>query len=82
MNDKVKKLMGANMDIDFSNAGFGNSQCPWNLAENTQAHHCAVKDTSICPYFCGVQYMDSVLCSYPYENRSVLAKEEMDREFL
>ena len=26
MNDKVKKLMDANMDIDFSNAGFGNSQ--------------------------------------------------------
>lgn len=82
MNNKVKKLMGANMDIDFSNADFGNSQCPWNLAEETQTHRCAVKDTSICPYFCGIQYLDSVLCSYPYENRSVLTKDEMDRELL
>lgn len=81
MDNRVKKLMGANMDIDFSNADFGNSQCPWNLAEGTGAHRCAVKDTSICPYFCGVQYLDSVLCSYPYENRSVLSRDEMDREF-
>jgi len=30
--------------------------------------------------FCGVQYLDSVLCSYPYENLSVLEKEEIDRK--
>ncbi len=28
----------------------------------------AIKDTSICKYFCGIKYLDSVLCSYPYEN--------------
>ena len=80
MDSKVKRLKGANMDIDFSNLDFGNSQCPWNIAEGTKGHRCAVKDTSICKYFCGVQYLDSVLCSYPYENRSVLKPEEMDRE--
>lgn len=80
MNSKIKKIIGSNMDIDFSNDDFGNSQCPWNLAENSKEHKCAVKNTSICKYFCGVQYLDSVLCSYPYENISVLTKEEMDRD--
>ena len=54
------------MDIDFSNLNFGNSQCPWNIADNVKEHKWAVKDTSICKYFCGIQYLDSVLCSYPY----------------
>jgi len=79
MNSKIKKLMGSNMDIDFSNADFGNSQCPWNVAENTDEHKCAVKDVSICKYFCGVQYLDSVLCSYPSENVTVLKADELDR---
>lgn len=79
MNDKVKKLIGSNMDIDFSNKNWGNSVCPWNAAEGTNEHKCAVKDTSICKYFCGVQYLDSVLCSYPHENLSVLTQEDMDR---
>lgn len=80
MDEKVKKLMGANMDIDFSNADFGNSQCPWNVAENSDEHKCAVKGTSICKYFCGIQYLDSVLCSYPYETLSVLTRDEIDRD--
>lgn len=67
------------MDIDFSNKNWGNSVCPWNAADKTDGHKCAVKDTSICPYFCGIQYLDSVLCSYPYENITVLAREDMDR---
>lgn len=80
MNEKINKLMGSNMDIDFSNADFGNSSCPWNIAYNSNEHKCAVKNTSICKYFCGIQYLDSVLCSYPYENTSVLTPEEMDRD--
>lgn len=80
MNDKIFKLIGANMDIDFSNADFGNSKCPWNESDNVNEHRCAVKDISICKYFCGVQYLDSVLCSYPYENISVLDKDEIDRQ--
>ena len=65
MNKQVKKLSGANMDIDFSNPEWGNSVCPWNEAEQTDVHQCAVKNISICKYFCGVQYLDMVLCSYP-----------------
>ena len=65
MNKQVKKLSGANMDIDFSNPDWGNSVCPWNEAEQTDVHQCAVKNISICKYFCGVQYLDTVLCSYP-----------------
>ena len=80
MNSKIKRIIGANMDIDFSNLNFGNSQCPWNIAESTDEHMCAVKDTSICKYFCGIQYLDSVLCSYPYENLSVLKPDEIDRK--
>ncbi|MBD5103071.1 MAG: hypothetical protein HDT27_10395 [Subdoligranulum sp.] len=68
------------MDIDFSNEAFGNSQCPWNAAEGTNIHKCAVKNTSICKYFCGVQYLDSVLCSYPAENLTVLKPDEIDRD--
>ena len=80
MNSKIKKLMGANMDIDFSNSDFGNSECPWNVADKTNEHRCAVKNTSICKYFCGIQYLDSVLCSYPYENLTVLKEDEIDRK--
>lgn len=79
MDSRVKKRIGANMDIDFSNADFGNTRCPWNDAENTDMHKCAVKNTSICPYFCGVQYLDSVLCSYPHETLTVLTQDEIDR---
>ncbi len=80
MDTRIKKIIGANMDIDFSNPNFGNSNCPWNLADNTNSHKCAVKDTSICKYFCGIQYLDSVLCSYPHENLTVLSYNEIDRE--
>ena len=80
MDNKVKKLKGSNMDIDFSIPAWGDSKCPWNLEENTNEHKCAVKNTLICKYFCGIQLLDSVLCSYPYEAKSVLLREEMDRE--
>lgn len=80
MDERVKKLIGANMDIDFGNADFGNSECPWNTAENTDEHKCAVKNTSICKYFCGIQYLDSVLCSYPHETLTVLTRDEIDRD--
>lgn len=79
MNNKIKKLMGSNMDIDFSNPQFGDSVCPWNQSEHTEVHKCAVKNISICKYFCGIQLLDSVLCSYPYENITVLEKDEVDR---
>ena len=69
--DKIKELQGANMDIDLvsKNVAWDQSNCPWNEADNTTEHKCAVKDTSICKYFCGIKYLDSVLCSYPYENK-------------
>ena len=81
MNSKIKKLMGSNMDIDLgvSDVSFGNIKCPWNVADNTSEHKCAVKNTSICKYFCGIQFLDSVLCSYPYQNTTVLTKDEIDR---
>ena len=47
MNDKIKAIIGSNMDIDFSNASFGNSSSPWNEAENTNEYKSAVKNTSI-----------------------------------
>jgi len=81
MDSRVKKLMGSNMDIDFiSDVKFGDSQCPWNVDEETNEHKCAVKNISICKYFCGVQLLDSVLCSYPHEANHVLVEEEMDRD--
>ena len=78
MNSKVNKLIGANMDIDFSNPAFGNTKCPWNQHENTHEHKCAVKDISICRFFCGIQYLDTVLCSYPNENTTAIKLDEID----
>ena len=77
MDKRVKQLSGANMDIDLtSNASdihWQQSACPWNNEDNTQEHKCAVKNTSICKYFCGIKYLGSVLCSYPFENTDVLS---------
>ena len=83
MNASVRPLRGGNLDIDLCSHGavdWEQSDCPWNRAEAAQTHRCAVKGTSICKYFCGVKYLDSVLCSYPYENIDILAAEEIDRE--
>jgi len=72
MNPAIKKPSGANMDIDLTTLGdrisWEQERCPWNEAERTDEHRCAVKDVSICPYFCGLEYLDSVLCCYPLEN--------------
>ena len=68
----MKKLAGANMDIDLATpAGqisWTQARCPWNEAEGNAAHRCAVKNVSICPYFCGVEYLDNLLCCYPEKN--------------
>jgi len=70
--DTLKKLRGANMDIDLASpAGsiaWQQDACPWNAVEGTQAHRCAVKNVSICAYFCGVEYLDTLLCCYPHAN--------------
>ncbi len=81
-NEKIKELKGANMDIDLvsDNVDWNQTNCPWNENESTKAHKCAVKDTSICKYFCGIKYLDSVLCSYPNENLDVLKEDEIDRK--
>lgn len=71
----IKKLNGANMDIDFvtekSEISWKQDMCPWNKDENTNEHKCAVKNLSICPYFCGIEYLDNVLCSYPHKNPNI-----------
>jgi len=72
MDEKIKKLKGANMDIDLAtppgNIAWEQDRCPWNKAAGTDSHKCAVKNVSICPYFCGVEYLDTLLCCYPNEN--------------
>lgn len=72
MNEIVQKLKGANMDIDLASPrgsiAWQQDTCPWNAAENTGVHKCAVKNVLICPYFCGVEYIDTLLCCYPHEN--------------
>ena len=69
MVDAIKKLSGANMDIDLTTPQdqieWQQDQCPWNLAENSNQHKCAVKNISICLYFRGIEPLDTVLCSYP-----------------
>ena len=64
----MKKLQGANMDIDLATDAdeieWVQDQCPWNAEEGVDAHRCAVKNVSICKYFRGIEYLDTVLCSY------------------
>ena len=72
MEDMIKKLMGANMDIDLATPtgmiSWHQDRCPWNLVENSNEHKCAVKNVSICRYFCGVEYIDTLMCCYPHAN--------------
>ena len=69
MAETIRKLSGANMDIDLTTPqdqiDWQQAQCPWNLAENGNSHKCAVKNISICTYFRGIEPLDIVLCSYP-----------------
>ena len=59
------------MDIDLATPegeiSWEQDVCPWNAAEGSTAHRCAVKDTSICPYFRGIEPLDTVLCAYPQD---------------
>jgi hypothetical protein len=72
MDAKIRKLNGANLDIDMASPEgsipWRQDPCPWNEAERAATHKCAVKNISICPYFCGVEYLDTLLCCYPNEN--------------
>ena len=72
MSEWIKKLNGANMDIDLATAknmiSWEQDGCPWNEAEMTNEHKCAVKNVSICRYFCGLEYLDTLLCCYPHPN--------------
>lgn len=72
MTGSIRKLKGANMDIDLASAhgsiSWQQDRCPWNEAEGTEIHRCALKNVSICPYFCGVEFMDTLLCCYPNGN--------------
>jgi hypothetical protein len=72
MNEQIRKLKGANMDIDLAtpqgNIAWEQDNCPWNGVEQTSVHKCAIKNVSICPYFCGVEYLDTLLCCYPHQN--------------
>lgn len=77
---EVKILDGANMDIDLvsgESTSWKQSPCPWNQVDGINSHKCAVKNISICKYFCGVQYMDNVICCYPDKNISVDNKQNI-----
>jgi hypothetical protein len=71
-NKVIQKFDGANMDIDLTTErkeiDWSQDKCPWNEAEKTDEHKCAIKNVSICPYFCGIEYLDNVLCCYPNKN--------------
>ena len=68
----MNKLSGANMDIDLATPAnrisWQQAKCPWNTREGNVQHLCAIKNISICPYFCGIEYPDTLLCCFPDEN--------------
>ncbi|OHA14923.1 MAG: hypothetical protein A2909_01615 [Candidatus Tagabacteria bacterium RIFCSPLOWO2_01_FULL_39_11] len=67
--NEISKLKGANMDIgltsDQNDINWEQDRCPWDEAEKTNIHKCAVKNISICDYFLGIENPDFVLCKYP-----------------
>jgi len=67
----MKELKGANIDIDLTSpdVDWKQDRCPWNEAEGTDCHKCAVKDVSICKYFEGIKKWDTVLCGYGGEEQ-------------
>ena len=70
-NNNILRLDGANMDIDLTSGdktSWRQTKCPWNEAGGTNEHKCAIKNVSICKYFCGIEYLDNVLCCYPNKN--------------
>jgi len=74
----IKKLDGANMDIDLTSknqTSWKQMKCPWNEIEQVNTHKCAIKNVSICKYFCGIEYLDNVLCCYPHQNHPVDNKQ-------
>lgn len=66
----MRKLKGGNLDLDLCSGdsiSWKQDPCPWNMAEKTDRHKCAVKNTSICEYFAGLgdgAMVDIVLCTY------------------
>ena len=68
MAETIHVLRGGNMDIDLIPMpilDWERNECPWNKAEGSGEHRCAVKSTSICRYFRGIQPLDTVLCAFP-----------------
>ena len=76
-DSSIRRLAGANMDIDLATAAgaiaWRQDACPWNAAEGTSEHRCAVKNVSLCRYFRGVEYLDTLLCCYPQKSPDDLA---------
>ena len=67
-NEKIRVLRGGNMDIDLipsPKVSWSIDPCPWNLRDGVLEHKCAVKNTSICRYFRGIEPIDNVLCTFP-----------------
>jgi hypothetical protein len=68
----ILKLHGANMDIDLvtppGDIPWLQTACPWNTAEGVTTHRCAIKNVWICQHFCGIEYLDIVICCYPNPN--------------
>lgn len=66
------------MDIDLAtnpgNISWKQDKCPWNVAENTDGHKCAVKNISICKYFNGIKSPDTVVCTYPVKSTNQKSK--------
>jgi len=67
----VQKLTGANMDIDWRQPGSiaWQQDCVLEQAEGSAAHHWRLK-TSPFAVFCGVEYIDTLLCCYPNPSNS------------
>jgi len=71
--EKIRVLSGGNMDIDLlpnPDVVWSIEPCPWNTRDGSLEHKCAVKNTSICKFFRGIEPIDNVLCAFPSEDET------------
>ena len=71
--EKIRVLSGGNMDIDLlpnPDVVWSIEPCPWNTRDGNLEHKCAVKNTSVCKYFRGIESIDNVLCAFPSEDET------------
>lgn len=80
---KLKKLKGANMDIDLvknKKINWKQDKCPWGV-DDKQEHKCAEKNICVCDFFQGIEYGKQSPTQFLVSMFSVLTKSKEFSKF-